>query len=238
MAAPLGGAGDHRQHRRGPLQRLDLRLLVDREDRRVRRRGQVQARDVADLVDEQRIGGDLEVLGPPGLQPEGPPDPVHGRRGDADPFSQLPLGPVRGALGDFFQGAHDHLFHLGVGDGARYSRAGSSPSPSSRLARNRARHLVTVVRLTRSRAATAMLLWPSAQARMIRAPQCQPLRGLAPLRPVLQCPPLVPGQHQRRQPAITHASSRPRANGPVTTRPGIRYETRLTWRRGNSRPEH
>jgi hypothetical protein len=35
---------------------------------------------------------------------------------------------------------------------------GSSPSPSSRLARNRSRHFLTVVRLTRSRAATAVLL--------------------------------------------------------------------------------
>ena len=77
VAAPLRCPGDHRQHRRGPFQRLDLRLLIDREDRRVRRRRQVQADHVADLVDEQRVRGDLEVLGAPGLQPERPPDPVH-----------------------------------------------------------------------------------------------------------------------------------------------------------------
>jgi len=77
MAAPLGCPGDHRQHRSGPLQRLDLRFLIHREHRGVRRRGQVQAHDVADLLDQQRVGGDLEVLGPPGLQPEAPPDPVH-----------------------------------------------------------------------------------------------------------------------------------------------------------------
>ena len=29
VAAPLGGAGHHGQHRRGPLQGLDLRLLVN-----------------------------------------------------------------------------------------------------------------------------------------------------------------------------------------------------------------
>ena len=51
---------------------------------------------------------------------------------------------------------------------------GSSPSPSSRRARNRARHLVTVPRLTRSRAATAILLWPSAQASTIRARSASP----------------------------------------------------------------
>ena len=51
---------------------------------------------------------------------------------------------------------------------------GSSPSPSSRFARNRARHLVTVVRLTPSRAATAILGAPSAQASTIRARSASP----------------------------------------------------------------
>src|SRR5206468_3965885 len=40
--------------------------------------------------------------------------------------------------------------------------------------RNRARHLVTVFRLTRSRAATAVLLRPSAQASTIRARSASP----------------------------------------------------------------
>jgi hypothetical protein len=123
MAAPLGDTGDHRQHRRGPLQRLDLRLLVDREDRRVRRGRQVQADHIADLVDQQRVGGDLEVFGAPRLQAEGPPDAVHAGRRDPHPPGQLPLGPVRGTLRDLFQGAHHYLLHLGIGDGARYSRA-------------------------------------------------------------------------------------------------------------------
>ena len=58
---------------------------------------------------------------------------------------------------------------MGIGDRPRHPGRGSSPSPSSRLARNRARHLVTVLRLTPSRAATAMLLCPSALASTIRA---------------------------------------------------------------------
>ena len=67
MAAPLGHAREHGQYRGGPLQRLDLRLLIDREDRRVRRRRQVQPDHVADLVDEQRIRGEFEVLRAPRL---------------------------------------------------------------------------------------------------------------------------------------------------------------------------
>ena len=51
---------------------------------------------------------------------------------------------------------------------------GSSPSPSSRRARNRARHLVTAPRLTPSRAATAIFGPPSAQASTIRARNASP----------------------------------------------------------------
>ena len=36
---------------------------------------------------------------------------------------QLPFRPVRGAVGDLFQGAHHHLLHLGISDGARHPRA-------------------------------------------------------------------------------------------------------------------
>ena len=51
---------------------------------------------------------------------------------------------------------------------------GSSLSPSSRLARNRARHLFTVPRLTPSRAATAIFGPPSAQDSTIRARNASP----------------------------------------------------------------
>ena len=174
MATPLGCSGDHGQHRRGPLQRLDLRFFIDREDRRVRRRRQVQAHHVADLVDEQRVRGDLEVLCAPWLQPERPPDTVHAGRRDAHPGGQLPFGPVRGALGHLFQCPHHHLLHLGIGDGARHPRTRLVAEPSSRRSRNRARHLVTVPRLTPSRADTARLLSPCAQARTIRARKARP----------------------------------------------------------------
>ena len=51
---------------------------------------------------------------------------------------------------------------------------GSSLSPSSRARRKRLRHLATVPRLTPSRAATAMLGPPSAQASTIRARKASP----------------------------------------------------------------
>ena len=51
---------------------------------------------------------------------------------------------------------------------------GSSDSPSSRPARKRARHLRTVLRSTPSRAATARLLPPCAQASTIRDRNARP----------------------------------------------------------------
>jgi len=47
-----------------PVKRLDLRLDVDAEDHAMGGRIEVQPHDVADLVDEQRIGRELEGLGP------------------------------------------------------------------------------------------------------------------------------------------------------------------------------
>jgi hypothetical protein len=51
---------------------------------------------------------------------------------------------------------------------------GSSVSPSSRSRKNRARHRLTVLKLTPSRAATAVFLPPCAQASTIRARNARP----------------------------------------------------------------
>ena len=85
-------------------------------------------------------------------------------------------------LGDLFQGPHHYLLHLGIGDGPRHPRTGLIAQPVQPASRNRARHLVTVPRLTPSRAATARLPPPCAQASTIRARKARPcavLRRLA-----------------------------------------------------------
>ena len=205
MAAPLGRPGDHRQHRRGPLQRLDLRLLIDREDRRVRRRRQVQAHHVADLVDQQRVRGDLEVLRAPGLQPEGPPDAVHAGRRDPHPPGQLPLGPVRGALRDLFQGPHHHLLHLGIGDGARHPRTRlvTQPvQPPGQEPRPPLGHRAAVD--AQPRGDGRCCCRPRAQASTIRARKARPCAVLRRLAQFSRSAPLVLRQHQRLQPGIWH----------------------------------
>ena len=55
--------GHDRQDRRGPVQGLDLRLLVDTEHDGLLRRVQIQPDDVADLRVELGVGGELERLG-------------------------------------------------------------------------------------------------------------------------------------------------------------------------------
>ena len=55
----LGDPRAHRQDRRGPVQRLDLGLLIDAQHDGSLGRVEVQADDIADLVDEQRVLGEL-----------------------------------------------------------------------------------------------------------------------------------------------------------------------------------
>ena len=125
VAAPLRCPGNHWQHRRGPLQRLDLRLLVYREHRRIRRRRQVQLYYVPDLSISSGSGEILKSSILQGCSPKARQirctlvGEIPTRSG------QLPLRPVRGALRDLFQRPYHHLLHQGIADGARHATAGA-----------------------------------------------------------------------------------------------------------------
>ena len=67
MGPPLRHERLHRQHRRGPVQCLDLRLLVYTKHYRVLGWGQVQTDDVGDFRDQLGIGGEFERLRSPRL---------------------------------------------------------------------------------------------------------------------------------------------------------------------------
>ena len=95
VGAPLGQPGLHGQHRRGPVQRLDLRFLVHAQHDRVLRRGQVEPDDVGDLGDQLGVGGELERLAPPRRHPVLPPRPRHGGVPDPQMRGQQPARPVR-----------------------------------------------------------------------------------------------------------------------------------------------
>ncbi len=67
MGVTLVAAGHHRQDPRGPVQGLDLGLVVDGERYGVDGQVHVQADDVTDLYDELEVGGDLGLVDRPCL---------------------------------------------------------------------------------------------------------------------------------------------------------------------------
>ncbi len=122
-----GAALLHRQAGLGPVERLDLALLVDRQHDGVRRRVDPRVRPlagpragceadhVAELVDEARVVGELELPHPVRLEAVGAPDAVHRRDGDAGLLGHHAGGPV-GRLGGRVgaRQRHDALRHLGA----------------------------------------------------------------------------------------------------------------------------
>ena len=94
VGAPLGAARAQRQIRGGASKRLDLALLVHADHDGPLRRVQVQPDDVADLGFQLRVGGELEGLGPPGLEVVVAPDAGHGVVTDAELVGQQLGRPV------------------------------------------------------------------------------------------------------------------------------------------------
>src|SRR3979411_1424764 len=103
---PNQGAGAallHRHPRLSAVERLDLRLLVDREHDRVRRGVDVEADYRTQLGDELRILGQLETAHPVRVQPMRLPDPLHRRNADPDCLGHEASGPMRGFAGRIFR---------------------------------------------------------------------------------------------------------------------------------------
>ena len=124
VGSPLGGGGHHRQDRLEAVERLDLGLLVDAEHDGSLGRVQVETDDVADLLDKERVGGELEGLGPVWLEGEGVPDPVDRRPAHPHLLGHRAGRPVGGVLGLLLEGLHDHRLDLVIGDGPRCARSG------------------------------------------------------------------------------------------------------------------
>jgi hypothetical protein len=93
-----GAAQFHRQTGLGAVERLDLALLIDREDDGMGWRIDIEADDVAQLVDKLRGGGELELFHPVRLKAVRTPDALDGTRADIDDLRHHGGGPV-GRLG-------------------------------------------------------------------------------------------------------------------------------------------
>ena len=93
-----------RQHGLRTLEGLALALLVGAEHQRVLRRIQVKPHHVAQLLDEERIGRELEALGPMRLKAKELEVAVNAGLGDAALGGRLPYAPVsRAAFGLLLQ---------------------------------------------------------------------------------------------------------------------------------------
>ena len=107
------------QDRLRPLERLDLRLLVEGKDHGIVRRIQVEPDDIANLVHESRIGRELERARDVRLEPKRPPDTANHGVTHAGLRGHRARTPVRLALGEGFQRLDDHGFDGFVRDRAR-----------------------------------------------------------------------------------------------------------------------
>src|SRR5262245_42805971 len=112
----LGFSGPEGQQRRGAIQRLDLRFLIDAQDHRVIGRIQIQAHDVAHLRNQQGVRRELERLAPVRLQAKGAPHATNRHMTEAGRFRHLARAPVRRPPRRRLQRAHNHVLDLRVRD--------------------------------------------------------------------------------------------------------------------------
>ena len=123
VGAPLDLSRSHGQQRLGPVQRLDLALLVDAQNQGALRRGQIKPDDVAHLVDKQWVGGKLEGLGAMRLKVERLPNAMDGRGRKSDRARHRAQAPMRRIPRRRIQRQANRLGDLVIADPAR--RAGA-----------------------------------------------------------------------------------------------------------------
>ena len=169
MGAAFDLARTHGQQRLRAVERLNLRLFIHTENQGTVGRVEVEPDNVADLVDKQRIGRQLEGFDAVRLLSEGAPDA---------PTLEVEIPLCRAMLrvlqcvaagGRLSSVCTMTLSTLASSIVRGAPGRGSSSSPSRPRSTKRRRHLPTVCTVTRSRAATALLLRPAAQPSTIRA---------------------------------------------------------------------
>src|ERR1700737_2164795 len=163
-----GTARLHRQTRLSAVERLDLALLVDREDDRMGGRIDVEADDVFEFLGELRVVRQLERADAMRRELVGLEDTLHRAQAHPCGLRQHPAGPV----GCFSRSARSTtLCTVPVGSGCLPGlRVLSRVSPSTPCAMNRACHLHTTGFDLPERPMISSSPQPSAVARMMLAP--------------------------------------------------------------------
>ena len=205
VGAPRRRTREHRQHRRGPIECLDLGLLVDAQHDRGVGRVEVEPDDVADLVDEQRIGRQLEVLDAVRLEPERAPDPRDRGLVQPDLGRHRPRRPLRRTvLRRGLQRRHDHLLDDLVGDLAGLTRPRLIDQPVETLRREPGPPLTDRHRIAVELTGDLLIRRARRSSEHDPAPQCQRLPGRRAAHPPLQRLTLLIAQHDlSRRPATS-----------------------------------
>src|SRR5713226_6072317 len=123
MGAQLGRSRAHRKDRLGPVQSLDLALLISAKHQRSIGRIEIQTDDVAHLFNELRVVGELEGLDTMRLELESLPDSAHGSRAQTAGLGHGARTPMGGVARGRLQSLGDHSLDGIVADAARRSRA-------------------------------------------------------------------------------------------------------------------
>ena len=166
-----GAARLHRQARLGAVERLDLALLVDREDDRMGGRIDVEADDVLELLGELRVVRQLERADAMRRELVGLEDALHRTQAHPRRLRQHPAGPV----GCFSrrrperQVDHPAARWRPAAAGLPGLRVLSRVSPSTPSAMNRACHRHTTGFDLPERRMISAVPQPSAVARMMLA---------------------------------------------------------------------
>src|SRR5215472_12117791 len=111
------------QSRLGPVEGLDLTLLIDAEHDRVFGRIQIEPDHVGQLFDEARIVGEFEAGDPVRLQLMCSPDPVHGVWADTHGLGHGSAAPMGGPRRLAVEGGLDYGLDLLRRDGRLASAA-------------------------------------------------------------------------------------------------------------------
>src|SRR5712671_8123703 len=100
----------HRQTRVGAIKRLNLALLIDRQDNGVVGRVDVEADDLVQFGGKLRIVGQLELTHPVRLEAMSTPYPLHRADANPDRLRHRRTGPVTGRRRRASQRQDDHTF--------------------------------------------------------------------------------------------------------------------------------
>src|SRR5260370_31974350 len=120
-----------RQARLGPIESLDLALLIGAQDESVLWWVEIECNDIFHLLDETPIVTELEGPNAMRLEAMAPPHPTNRRGADSDGLGHAPRAPMSGILRRLLRGLANDLHYQVLGQGRQTPRPWSIPLDSA-----------------------------------------------------------------------------------------------------------